>query len=113
VSIAVAKPQTVFKIVDMLEPANFCRYECIEKDLLGSLQFGFHNIAPYHSKGIEKATKLSVCRNPNVTNTHKRQLTNCHANVATESDRPSHSGSSDKKDCSSRKRARKGKLVVA
>jgi len=94
---------------------NLCRkmYECIEKDLLGSLQFGIHNIAPYHSKGIEKATKLSVCRNPNVTNTHKRQSTNCHANVATESDRPSHSGSSDKRDCSSRKRARKGKLAVA
>lgn len=38
---------------------KFCRYECIENDLLGSLLFGIHNIAPYHSKGIEKATELS------------------------------------------------------
>lgn len=38
----------------------FCRYECIENDLLGSLQFTIHTIAPYQSKGIEKAEELSV-----------------------------------------------------
>ncbi|KAE9448542.1 hypothetical protein C3L33_19553, partial [Rhododendron williamsianum] len=60
---------------------NRCKkmYECIENDLLGSLQFGIHNIAPYHSKGIEKATELSVCWNPNVTNTHKHQSSDYHA----------------------------------
>ncbi|KAD6454205.1 hypothetical protein E3N88_08911 [Mikania micrantha] len=35
-------------------------YEYIEMDLLGSLQYGIHNIAPYHSKGVEKATELSI-----------------------------------------------------
>ncbi|KAK9074034.1 hypothetical protein SSX86_006629 [Deinandra increscens subsp. villosa] len=35
-------------------------FECIETELLDSLQFGFHNIAPYHSKGIEKATELPI-----------------------------------------------------
>lgn len=38
-----------------------CRYDCIESDLLGSLQLGIHNIAPYKSKGIEKASELTVC----------------------------------------------------
>lgn len=37
-----------------------CRYECIENDLLDSLQFSIHNIAPYQSKGIEKAAELTV-----------------------------------------------------
>ncbi|XP_073022322.1 probable E3 ubiquitin-protein ligase ARI2 isoform X2 [Primulina eburnea] len=41
---------------------NLCKkmYECIENDLLGSLQFSIHTIAPYQSKGIEKAEELSV-----------------------------------------------------
>ncbi|CAN8266153.1 unnamed protein product [Cochlearia groenlandica] len=29
-------------------------YECIENELLGPIQVGIHNIAPYRSKGIEK-----------------------------------------------------------
>ncbi|KAH0940727.1 hypothetical protein HID58_000364 [Brassica napus] len=33
-------------------------YECIENDLLGSLQSGIHNIAPYSSKGIEQAAEF-------------------------------------------------------
>ncbi|KAK1395057.1 RBR-type E3 ubiquitin transferase [Heracleum sosnowskyi] len=33
-------------------------YQCIENDLLGSLQFGVHSIAPYNSNGIEKAAEL-------------------------------------------------------
>lgn len=36
------------------------RYECIENDLLGSLERAIHNIAPYKSKGVERATELSV-----------------------------------------------------
>ncbi|CAA0827598.1 Probable E3 ubiquitin-protein ligase ARI1 [Striga hermonthica] len=35
-------------------------YEYIENDLLGSLQFTMHNIAPYNSKGIQKAEELIV-----------------------------------------------------
>jgi len=47
-----------------------CRYECIENDLLGSLHLGIHSIAPYKSKGIERASELSVCWN-NKVNTGK------------------------------------------
>ena len=50
---------------------TFCRYECIENDLLGSLLFGIHNIAPYHSKGIEKATELTICHNSKACNAKK------------------------------------------
>ncbi|KAL6494766.1 putative E3 ubiquitin-protein ligase ari2 [Orobanche gracilis] len=41
---------------------GLCRkmYECIENDLLGSLQYTIHNIAPYQSKGIAKAEELAV-----------------------------------------------------
>ncbi|PWA93821.1 RING/U-box superfamily protein [Artemisia annua] len=35
-------------------------YECIDTGLLGSLQFGNITLAPYHSKGIEKATELPL-----------------------------------------------------
>ncbi|KAL1324107.1 hypothetical protein AAHE18_13G064200 [Arachis hypogaea] len=44
-------------------------YECIENDLLGSLHIGVHNIAPYKSKGIEKASELSVCWTNEANNT--------------------------------------------
>ncbi|XP_075511234.1 putative E3 ubiquitin-protein ligase ARI2 isoform X2 [Primulina tabacum] len=41
---------------------NLCKqmYECIENDLLGSLEFTIQSIAPYRSKGIEKAEELMV-----------------------------------------------------
>ncbi|CAA2988571.1 probable E3 ubiquitin- ligase ARI2 isoform X1 [Olea europaea subsp. europaea] len=35
-------------------------YDCIENDLLGSLQFSIHNIAPYLSKGVERAVELTT-----------------------------------------------------
>lgn len=35
-------------------------YECIENDLLGSLQLATHNIAPYKSKGVERAAELPI-----------------------------------------------------
>lgn len=39
----------------------FCfRYECIENDLLGALGSTICSIAPYQSKGIEKAEELST-----------------------------------------------------
>lgn len=48
---------TMTSIVD-----NLCRkmYECIETDLLGSLQHATHIIAPYKSKGVEKASELAT-----------------------------------------------------
>ncbi|KAL4278531.1 hypothetical protein GQ457_03G000320 [Hibiscus cannabinus] len=36
-------------------------YDCIENELLGSLQCTTHDIAPYISKGVEKASELDVC----------------------------------------------------
>ncbi|CAA3029211.1 probable E3 ubiquitin- ligase ARI2 isoform X2 [Olea europaea subsp. europaea] len=41
---------------------NLCKkmYDCIENDLLGSLQFSRHNIAPYLSKGIERAVEPTI-----------------------------------------------------
>ncbi|KAG4973854.1 hypothetical protein JHK87_030675 [Glycine soja] len=103
-------------------------YECIENDLLGSLNLGIHSIAPYKSKGIERASELSVGWNNKVNNTevllvdefdfvdaHQKMLLSekdyciyaASVGVTEELDRPSGSGSSDDNGCSSRKRARK------
>ncbi|KAK7269283.1 hypothetical protein RIF29_22005 [Crotalaria pallida] len=71
-------------------------YDCIENDLLGSLSHGIHNIAPYKSEGIERASELSVWSN-------KANNTSGTAEL----DQPSGSGSSGDNGCSSRKRARK------
>ncbi|KAF3786598.1 putative E3 ubiquitin-protein ligase [Nymphaea thermarum] len=35
-------------------------YECIENDLLGSLQSSTHTIASYNSKGVERASELAI-----------------------------------------------------
>ncbi|XP_071729984.1 probable E3 ubiquitin-protein ligase ARI2 [Rutidosis leptorrhynchoides] len=89
---------------------NLCKkmYECIETDLLGSLQFGIHNIAPYYSKGIEKATELPVSWAAKSCNNGKRQQPEEPSNGGTyESDRPSGSGSSEEIVFSSRKKDRK------
>ncbi|CAK9142609.1 unnamed protein product [Ilex paraguariensis] len=83
-------------------------YECIENDLLGSLQFGIHNIAPYQSKGIERATELTVFWSATANDTGKFHKPDEQTGGTTESDRPSGSGSSDDNGCSSRKRAREG-----
>ncbi|XP_031252778.1 probable E3 ubiquitin-protein ligase ARI2 isoform X1 [Pistacia vera] len=42
---------------------NLCRnlHEWIETDLLGSLKYTVHEIAPYKSKGVEKASELPNC----------------------------------------------------
>ncbi|XP_058750542.1 probable E3 ubiquitin-protein ligase ARI1 isoform X1 [Vicia villosa] len=67
-------------------------YECIENDLLGSINLGtIHGIAPYKSKGIERASELQVCWSNKANN----------MGVTAEFDRSEESG------CSSRKRARK------
>lgn len=82
-------------------------YECIENDLLGSLLFGIHNIAPYHSKGIEKATELTVCHTSKACDAGTAIKPDDDINGCTlESSQPSGSGSSDQSGCSSRKRPR-------
>ncbi|KAF2305879.1 hypothetical protein GH714_008547 [Hevea brasiliensis] len=82
-------------------------YECIESDLLGSLQLGTHNIAPYKSKGIEKASELS-CWSNKVNATDKCLPSDGNASGGiSQHDRPSGSRSSADGGCSSRKRARK------
>lgn len=67
-------------------------YECIDSDLLDSINLGsVHSIAPYKSKGIEKASELPVCWSNKADNT----------GVTAELNQSEESG------CSSRKRARK------
>lgn len=48
-------------LVSLVVKILFCRYQCIENELLYPLQRATHNIAPYKSKGLERATELSVC----------------------------------------------------
>ncbi|KAF8377465.1 hypothetical protein HHK36_030843 [Tetracentron sinense] len=87
-------------------------YECIENDLLGSLQLAIHNIAPYKSKGVERASELSVCLDTKANNTDRYLQSDSGINGRTmEPGRPS-SGcwSLDDSGCSSRKRARRGTL---
>ncbi|XP_044508820.1 probable E3 ubiquitin-protein ligase ARI2 [Mangifera indica] len=88
---------------------NLCKkmYECIENDLLGCLQLGTHNIAPYKSKGIERASELSNCwtNKPNTTDNFL-PLDCGTSGGSSEHDRPSGSGSSDDSGCTSRKRPR-------
>ncbi|KAL5715100.1 RBR-type E3 ubiquitin transferase [Ranunculus cassubicifolius] len=66
-------------------------YECIENDLLGCLQLATHNIAPYKSKGIERASEVPSCstkaNNSGETGSIKR-------------------GNNNETECSSRKRGR-------
>lgn len=82
-------------------------YDCIENDLLGPLQLGIHNIAPYRSKGIEKASELSACWGNKVDASDKALPPHCGSTGGTtESDQPSGSGSSDESTFSPRKRAR-------
>ncbi|KAL6347922.1 hypothetical protein AAG906_037651 [Vitis piasezkii] len=83
-------------------------YECIENDLLGSLQHGIHNIAPYKSKGIERASELITCQSNKASNADNCPSSENGTDGGTaEFDRPSGSGSSYESGYSSRKRARK------
>lgn len=98
-------------------------YECIENDLLGSLQLAIHNIAPYKSKGVERASELSVSWDSDQSS---RSMKACNADYmqsnssangagASESRRHLDDGfyepsSIDESGCSKRKRARKAAL---
>ncbi|XP_008790210.1 probable E3 ubiquitin-protein ligase ARI2 isoform X1 [Phoenix dactylifera] len=92
-------------------------YKCIENDLLYPLQRATHNIAPYKSKGLERASELSLCwdsdrsmsvkTNPEDSCTQRNSTAN--GSGATLPGRYSvilHGSSSDESGCSSRKRPR-------
>lgn len=89
---------------------TLCRkmYECIDNDLLGSLQFSNHNIAPYQSKGIEKAKELTIGRSTKSNDLGKAQKANDKSSgeEATSSVQSSAPSASDESGCSSRKRAK-------
>ncbi|XP_022725118.1 probable E3 ubiquitin-protein ligase ARI2 [Durio zibethinus] len=81
-------------------------YECIENDLLGSLQCNTHNIAPYKSKGIEKASELAVCWNNKASSaTDKCLPSDC--GTSGKRDRPFSFASSDDSDCPPEKQPKK------
>lgn len=83
-------------------------YECIETDLLGALQFSSHNIAPYQSKGIERATELNAVRSAKANNNITCQKAHDQTNGGSiELVQSSGCGTSDESGCSSRKRTRK------
>ncbi|KAK9270999.1 hypothetical protein L1049_026587 [Liquidambar formosana] len=86
---------------------NLCRklYECIENDLLGPLQCASHIIAPYKSKGVEKASELSLCCNTETCNTEKDSGVN-GGGITAPCQHSSGFGSSDGGGCPARKRAR-------
>ncbi|KAJ4836069.1 carbonyl reductase (NADPH-dependent) ari1 [Turnera subulata] len=89
---------------------SFCQkmYDYIDSDLLGPLQLGIHNIAPYRSKGVERASDLVSCWSTKANATNDCLTSGGIASGgASDRDRPSGSGSSDDSGCSSRKRARK------
>ncbi|CAM8997572.1 unnamed protein product [Rhodiola kirilowii] len=61
---------------------NLCKkmYEGIENDLLDSLQGGTHNIAPYSSSGIERASDLFSCTKL-LSNKHQHSYYSTNGNV--------------------------------
>eukprot|EP00268_Persea_americana_P002553 TRINITY_DN10778_c0_g1_i2.p1 TRINITY_DN10778_c0_g1~~TRINITY_DN10778_c0_g1_i2.p1 ORF type:complete len:126 (-),score=33.79 TRINITY_DN10778_c0_g1_i2:328-705(-) len=105
----------------MLNSLTF-RYECIENDLLGPLKRATHNIAPYKSKGVERASELSVywdsdqsLRSMKTCNADGYRQWDSTANGASSSsefgrpldDRFYESSSLGESGCSTRKRAKK------
>ncbi|KAJ8483783.1 hypothetical protein OPV22_016268 [Ensete ventricosum] len=89
-------------------------YQCIENDLLYPLQRATHNIAPYKSKGLERASELSVCwdSDQSLTSTKTSHGDNCvqlgsaHNGIGAAVPSKRASSSSDESGCSSHKRAR-------
>ncbi|XP_042004260.1 probable E3 ubiquitin-protein ligase ARI2 isoform X1 [Salvia splendens] len=89
---------------------NLCKkmYECIENDLLGSLQYTIHSIAPYLSKGIEKAEELTVGGNTLAdSNGNCQEAAGQSTGDSVEIGQPSASGTSSKCSQLTRKRPRK------
>ncbi|GAA0141207.1 ubiquitin-protein ligase [Lithospermum erythrorhizon] len=82
-------------------------YECIENDLLGCLQFSSHNIAPYQSKGIEKAEELFFGAHAKGSDLSLVRKADSQPNDGvTGLAPPSASATSNVTGCSSRKRAK-------
>ncbi|KAH6811867.1 RING/U-box superfamily protein [Perilla frutescens var. frutescens] len=83
-------------------------YDCIENELLGSLEFTIHSIAPYHSNGIEKAEELTIGWTAQTSSNNKclKEADRSNGHVA-EVDQASTSGTSDESLEFSRKRPRK------
>ncbi|KAK8616548.1 hypothetical protein V6N13_018094 [Hibiscus sabdariffa] len=77
-------------------------YECIENELLGSLQCTTHNTAPYISKGIDKASELDVCWKSEAITTEKSVASDC--GTSGKHDRAFSLGSSEGRGCPSQKR---------
>ncbi|XP_074264110.1 putative E3 ubiquitin-protein ligase ARI2 isoform X1 [Silene latifolia] len=93
---------TMTNVVDSL-----CRnmYDCIENDLLGPLRRTTHIIAPYMSKGLEKASKFCDWR----MISNEKYSSSIGGGIKGSSE--SSSGlflNQDESECSSRKRARPG-----
>ncbi|XP_057788269.1 probable E3 ubiquitin-protein ligase ARI2 isoform X1 [Salvia miltiorrhiza] len=89
---------------------NLCKkmYECIENDLLGSLQYTIHSIAPYQSKGIEKAEELTFGGSTLANSNSKcQEAAGQSTGESIETGQPSASGTSSKCPQLSRKRPRK------
>lgn len=84
-------------------------YDCIENELLGPLQFCIHNIAPYLSKGIEKAAELALGCSNETTGSDFPGVENPINVAREESDQYSTSGTSGESGSPPRKRARNGK----
>ncbi|KAM7253542.1 hypothetical protein ACFE04_021696 [Oxalis oulophora] len=82
-------------------------YEFIENDLLDSIQFGNHRIAPYKSKGIERASESPAFWSTEVNATTNDPSNSGISGAIHGRDRLSGSGSSAESECSSRKRPRK------
>ncbi|KAI3448059.1 hypothetical protein Pfo_004724 [Paulownia fortunei] len=99
----------VINLSDITDSLCKKMYECIENDLLGSLQFTIHIIAPYQSKGIEKAEELTVGWSDQASSNNKCQKAADQSNGGIIAiGQASASGTSDESLQFSRKRARKG-----
>ncbi|XP_010447094.1 PREDICTED: probable E3 ubiquitin-protein ligase ARI1 isoform X2 [Camelina sativa] len=82
-------------------------YECIENDLLGSLQLGIHNIAPYRSKGIEQAAEFYASWNSSGPDKLQPLDSAGTSGVTTRPEQASGSRSSEDTISSSQKRLKK------
>ncbi|KAL3843480.1 hypothetical protein ACJIZ3_000883 [Penstemon smallii] len=90
---------------------NLCKkmYECIENDLLDPLQFTTHMIAPYQSKGIQKAVELTTGWDAQISSNNEFHEA---ADQFNGTGQASTSGTSDDSEQLSRKRPRKGNFAT-
>ncbi|GAB4837941.1 carbonyl reductase (NADPH-dependent) ari1 [Ancistrocladus abbreviatus] len=94
----------VIVLSDITDKLCMKMYECIENELLGSLQFNIQNIAPYKSKGLERASDFSVRWSIQVDNDKCAPSDDRINGQEAETDKPSGSGSSNRRGSSSLKR---------